>query len=74
MAILLEIFPEDLMDPQSCENFIGIVSIFELLIELIRSASIGNAAIEVDQAYCKILSDYKALFELLMDYARLGIV
>lgn len=62
------------MNPQSSENFISIVPVFELLIELIRSSSIGDATIEANEPNCEILSDHIALLHLLVHYSCLGIM
>jgi hypothetical protein len=50
------------------------VTVFEFLIELIRSASIGYTTVEIDQTHSEILCDYIALFELLVYDTSFGIM
>ena len=50
------------------------MTILELLVELIGSTCVGDAAVEIDKADSKILGDYVAIFKLLVNYACFGIV
>ena len=62
------------MHPQRSEDFVGVVTVFELFVELVRSASICDAAIEVYQPHCEILAHHVALLELLVHYACFGVM
>ena len=49
VEVQFEILAEGLVGPECSENFIGVLPVLELLVELVRSAGVGNAAVEPDQ-------------------------
>jgi len=74
VAILLQIFSEHFVSPQSSEYFISIVAILEFLVKLIGPARIGNTTVEIYEADSEILIDHITIFELFMNYPSFWIV
>lgn len=74
MAVVLKVFSENFIGPQSCENLVGVVSILELFIELVRSASVCNATVKSNQPEGKVSGNYWTRPQLLMEYSRLAVM
>lgn len=74
VEVQFEVLSEILVGPQSGKYFIGVLSVLELLVELVRPASVGNPAVKSYQAKGKVLAYHFAGPQLFVHYLGLGVV
>lgn len=74
VEVVLKIFAINFVDPQSRENFVGVESILEFLIKLVRPSSYGNAAVETDESVCQVLLAGQIILEHLVHQPSLVVM
>lgn len=74
VEVQFEVLSEILVGPKSGKYFIGVLSVLELLVELVRPASVGYSAVKSYQAKGKILAYHFTGPQLFVDYLGLGVV
>lgn len=71
--VMFEVLSKHFVRPESCEYFVGVHSVLELLVKLVRPTRVRNPAVKPNQPVGEVSTHHCAASQLLMHYSCLGV-